>query len=382
MPLRFGDRVMLSSTFTANGGDGWCFGQQTQPTPGTVNTGVGNVNGATHAEGVVLFAPESPFSPAYPDQRGVLVTALNDESKIYCFRSSWLSRTAIDCSRVFELGEVPYTSYVSTYPVYTSFTHNPMNSSCYLSLGDRVQLAVELPALHAPSALAGGGGGGTASASSNTDKDIDCDLRIDGKCLGTPSQSTYGRVVGFGVIREGIQRNVEVVAVGGPRNGQVSLYPAYVLVPATRQTVITDRDLSLLHATIRHFLASHGFTIDVDQLIATFNGNVWSRVLDLATSVKGIHKDVVVGAWEAWNRERDLSWPREEPTFDAIAAVYNFSCKMSPERVLAYRLPPPLPPPMHWTCASSTCQFNLNISTKAKCALCKQKVLHYKRISY
>lgn len=127
MPLRFGDRVTLSSTFTANCGNGWCLGQQTQPTQptlGTVNTGVGNVNGATHTEGVVLFAPESPFSPACPDQRGVLVTALNDESKIYCFRSSWLSRTAIDCSRVFELGQIPYT--LSCLPNFYSQPYDPI----------------------------------------------------------------------------------------------------------------------------------------------------------------------------------------------------------------------------------------------------------------
>ena len=156
-----------------------------------------------------------------------------------------------------------------------------------------MQLALELPPLNAPVAAATAGGGGALSASSSTDKDkdsdIDCDPRVDGKCLGTPSQSMYGRVVAVGVIREGIQRNVEVVAVGGPHNGQVSLYPAYALVPAARNAVMTNHDLSLLHATVHHFLTSHGLTtVDVDQLIATFGGNVWSRVLDLATSVKGI----------------------------------------------------------------------------------------------
>ena len=121
MPLRFGDRVKLSPTFTVNGGDGWCLGRQTQPSPGaTANAGSGNVSGVTPTEGVVLFAPDSPFSPACPDQRGVLVAAMDDESKIYCFRSSWLNRTAIDASRVFELGD-PHTFTHSTHP--TLLTH-------------------------------------------------------------------------------------------------------------------------------------------------------------------------------------------------------------------------------------------------------------------
>ena len=263
-----------------------------------------------------------------------------------------------------------------------------------------MQLAVELPSLHAPVAAATTGSGGfgisgfgssgfgaAASAPPNTDKEIDsCDPRVDGKCLGKISDSQYGRVVSVGVIREGIQRNIEVVAVGGPYHGQVSLYPAYALAPAVRHAVMTDHDLSLLHATVRHFLTSHGLTsVDVDQLIATFGGNVWSRVLDLATSVKGIHKDVVVGAWEAWNRARDLGWPADGPTLDAIEAIYDgesaittgaaASRRASLEQGLAYRLPPPPPPPAHWTCASPRCQFTDNVPSKAKCVLCKQKVL-------
>ena len=103
IPLRFGDRVILSPTFTANGGDGWCLGRQMQTSPGSGAAAI-TAGGMAPTEGVVLFAPDSPFSMAFPDQRGVLVTAVDDETKIYCFRSSWLSRAAIDGSRVFELG--------------------------------------------------------------------------------------------------------------------------------------------------------------------------------------------------------------------------------------------------------------------------------------
>ena len=152
--------------------------------------------------GVVVFAPGAPRSPARADQRSVLVVAVDDPDKVYAFRSSWLERAFIDDVRVY-------------------------------ALGDRVQLNIAC----CPDEL--------------------LDSQFSGKCLGRSSQAVYGRVVGVGVVRRGLQRNVEVVAVGGASSGKVSLYPSHVLVPALRRTVLTDRDSAALEGVLRHFLSTH-----------------------------------------------------------------------------------------------------------------------------
>ena len=65
----------------------------------------------------------------------------------------------------------------------------------------------------------------------------------EGKCLGAPHQSRVGRVISAGIVRNGLQRNIEVADIderaaggedGGERKGHfaVSLYSAGDLLPA------------------------------------------------------------------------------------------------------------------------------------------------------
>ena len=81
LPLIAGDRVVISSSFTDNGAEGWCLGSPTQ-TP------------ESRIEGVVLMALEPSSLSRDFEQRNVLVCAVDDGSadSVYAFRSSWLER--------------------------------------------------------------------------------------------------------------------------------------------------------------------------------------------------------------------------------------------------------------------------------------------------
>ena len=73
-----------------------------------------------------------------------------------------------------------------------------------------------------------------------------CSPETGCKNLGTPTENQYGVVISTGCLRDGIQRNVQVVAIsddvsidraGDEKNEilppLVSLYPSYSLLPIT-----------------------------------------------------------------------------------------------------------------------------------------------------
>jgi len=145
---------------------------------------LGKAGAGSKKVGVVLRAAVKGDQQTQSD---VAVASLDDLSKYYYFDSSWLVRSPIE------------------------------PKSCIFRTGDRVQLRT--------------------GYSNKLKEEADCN-----KCLGRLSDAVYGIVVNEGVIRDGIARNVEVVAVGGPNDGSVSLYPGYCLRLADRPSVLVDSD--------------------------------------------------------------------------------------------------------------------------------------------
>ncbi len=78
-------------------------------------------------------------------------------------------------------------------------------------------------------------------------------LETCGKCLGVPLDFKYGVVYSEGIIKDGVQRNIEVFVVnedfkGDQDNPHLSLYPSFALVKANLGVVIqnTEQVTSLL----------------------------------------------------------------------------------------------------------------------------------------
>lgn len=113
------------------------------------------------------------------------------------------------------------------------------------------------------------------------------------KCLGTPDQHRYGIVVSVGPVRNGVQRNVEVICpsidipqsmysdinwedvceghVDSPR----SLYPAHVLAPAERCITPLPGDMARLKGLLQErWSGVDGPNVDTNVLVDKFGVEV------------------------------------------------------------------------------------------------------------
>ena len=223
-------------------------------------------------EGIVLLAPES--TQPGQDQRGVLVAAADDTQflKVFNFKSSWLDRAHNDGTRHYKLG-------------------------------DRVQLDV----------------------AKYNDENTTA-IEVEGKCLGTVASGVYGRVVGLGVSHGAgtVQRNIEVVSVGGSHDGKVSLYPSYALVPACRRTVLTENDRLLLESKVTELLSQNpaASSIDIPSMINRFGLQIWPRIIEIISRTSTVTRESIFMSWEEWEDSRDQDWPTNEPSIEEIEAIY------------------------------------------------------------
>lgn len=108
-------------------------------------------------------------------------------------------------------------------------------------------------------------------------------ITVDNKCLGTLSQRRYGIVCSVGALRNGVQRNVEVLCpllIGpqhlftssndwqemceGDKDCARSLYPAAVLTLAERSMVVLEGDINQLKSLIKEHLDREGAKVSID----------------------------------------------------------------------------------------------------------------------
>lgn len=342
--LTVGDRVELSEEYIKAKGDHWCLDNGKKKKKGTKSE---------LRVGVVLFAPPvlrpKPHSPTdgsnptiSPDdsniteaeQRLVIVKPESsmsdgkegegDASREFFFKSSWLER------------KVPGEQQFKP--------------------GDRVQLRMGY-ALDA-----------TQQAT------------LAAKCLGAPSEYSYGVVRSVGRVCDGVQRNIEVVAINQFSNKPlVSLYPSHFLALACKETtLISARDLEVLTNLVKKIASRCSLTLDVDEVINSSKLQVWSILWNLCAPVIGIDEFLSAqDEWAQWQREKGWDIAQENATLDELA-------KREKEAELADHsliCDDPICSTTHlmgsdqtteaasWTC--NKCSFALNAVGSNRCSACQ-----------
>lgn len=198
-------------------------------------------------KGIVRFAP---YSSGKDEQRDIFVQSLDNPKEIFSFRSKWLIRSLNNGTTVFKVG-------------------------------DRVKLDI-----------------------GNWKK-----KGTSGKCLGAATCGFYGIVVNVGSCRDGIQRNIGVVACSGERKRIFSYYSGFHLVAAPRLAVLTDADWTSLITEVDQLLKLYNlYSIDAEIVVNSHGISVWSFICSLVV----IPKSKVVEAFERWDSNRLLNWPSDD----------------------------------------------------------------------
>ena len=199
-------------------------------------------------KGIVRFAPHCDVKD---EQRDLYVQSLDDPKESFSFRSKWLTRSSNNGTTVFKVG-------------------------------DRVKLDI---------------GNWKKKGATN------------GKCLGSAICGFYGTVVEIGPSRDGIQRNIGVVACSGDQKLQFSYYSSFHLVLAPRFAVLTDVDVTSLTTEVDQLLKAYSLS-SIDALTEVKNQgmSVWSFLCSLVV----IPKCSIMEVFERWDSCRSLDWPSDD----------------------------------------------------------------------
>jgi hypothetical protein len=142
------------------------------------------------------------------------------------------------------------------------------------------------------------------------------------KCLGAPSEYSYGIVRSVGRICEGVQRNVEVVAINDLSDRPlVSLYPSYFLAPACKETTLASaRDMEVLTDLIKKTASRCSLTLDIDEVIKSAKLQAWANVWSSCAPVMGVDEFLAAhDEWAQWQREKDWDIAQEETKLAELA---------------------------------------------------------------
>ena len=233
-------------------------------------------NPSEKKKGIVRFAPVMTKG----EQRDIYVSSLDNPKEMFSFRSTWLNRVPNKGENVFKVG-------------------------------DRVSLDI-----------------GNWNPRSSV---------YAGKCLGSAKIRNYGLIVDIGPKRDDIQRNIAVVACSGERKGQLSLYPAFSLVTATRVTTVTDNDNVALIAEVDSLFKKYDLpSIDAAVEVKAQGLSIWSFLLSLVV----IPKKVIEQSFRRWDSSRSFEWPCDEVNMKSPIEI-----PISNEDA-----------PTHWRCTNSKCK--------------------------
>jgi SpoVK/Ycf46/Vps4 family AAA+-type ATPase/DNA-binding transcriptional MerR regulator len=223
----------------------------------TANNGYGWCLGTVKQPlmGLVCFAP--PIYPGASEQRNIRVIGLGgtQQGQEFEFRASWLQRSLPPPTQRFQVG-------------------------------DRVQLNY-------------------AMLCKNTSL-------LANKCLSVIPSLSYGIVRDQGIIRDGMQRNIMVEAVGGEQDGKRSLYPVQALDPACRRAFLSSDESKQLLALLQSLEGIEVIPLSTLQNLVTKKGlHVWSQ---LSTVCDGKE---LQQCRQQFERTRTLAWPIRAATLSS-----------------------------------------------------------------
>jgi hypothetical protein len=267
--------------------------------------------------GVVVCIPYNGVE----EQRGMLVAAVDDPAYCCCFRSSWLQHAGRESDFRFKLGDVVQLD---------------------------ASFQADEPAAH---------------------------IFFASKCLGLPAAMKYGIVVSEGVVRNNIQRNVEVVTIEDSfddcepeRTGVAhrhSLYCARALQPAVPSSVLNRGDHETLVQAVQHVMEECGFKVDSEVLVRKEGVNIWSKIWEI--SKRKIGEEKISKEFYTWQSSRNQKMMNS--TFeDLLRAASAASMQKSGGSL---EVGSAESSPSHtWTCE---CGFSENLTGKSKCFICNRR---------
>ena len=139
---------------------------------------------------------------------------------------------------------------------------------------------------------------------------------LSAKCLGVPGMLRCGIVTGAGIVRDGIQRNIEVayfVSSGDEKqdsSGYVvrSLYPAFALCTASSFSVFTEADYTSLIATLQRIAQPCGSRsqpiFDAETIVLHYRADAWSQVWRLPELSSGLGEKKLLEEFLEWQLSR------------------------------------------------------------------------------
>ncbi len=225
----------------------------------SVGIDTANLNLKNGATGIVICTPYDAAGSC--EQRGLIVASLL-ECRLNYYRASWLKHSDYE-SHVFKLGDIVELSHR------TWETGNPW---------------------------------------------------MESKCLGHPDQLKYGIVTQIGVLRGGIQRNIEVTTecsedmqLYSRSHGKVwsSLYSSLALNPASQFCGLTSQDKTALISSLGNVVEKAGESFHAPTLVELYGLRAWSKVWKWCAAK--VSHSVVFAEFFAWMSSR----PQVKPSVDS-----------------------------------------------------------------
>ena len=161
--------------------------------------------------------------------------------------------------------------------------------------------------------------------------------------------------------------------MNGSGANEVSLYPSYSLVNATRFFVLDSQKEHSLIQAVTDALASLEVTssgVNIPDLVKQNGLNIWGWLVNVSEK-----PDVVLEMWRQWLLDQSLSWPdSEQEIMERVLFTPGVSKDTDPYSAVGFSTFTPDDAPSTWICdkeSGGKCKGFVNSTKDRKCKICK-----------